>query len=130
MANSELTIKAVREMGMAMASKLYKMFESGKCDDMSIDQVSRFADMIVPIREVRVGEAARIAECSLGKFYRYINAGLIHKPRKTKGGKVLLYNVDLLKADLKKIREMNPDDLKAKLRIGDIISLRDRENER
>lgn len=129
MANSELTIKAVREMGMALASKLYKMFESGKCDDMSIDQVSRFAEMIVPIREVRVAEAAEIFGCSLGKFYRFINAGLIHKPRKTKGGKVLLYNVDLLKADLKKVNEMNPDDLKAKLRIGDIISLRDKQND-
>ena len=127
MANSELTIKAVREMGMALASKLYKMFESGKCDDMSIDQVSRFAEMIVPIREVRVAEAAEIFGCSIGKFYRLINASLIHKPRKAKGGKVLLYNVDLLKADLKKVNEMNPDDLKAKLRIGDIISLKNRE---
>ena len=130
MANSELTIKAVREMGMTLASKLYKMFEFGKCDDMSIDQVSRFAEMIVPVREVRVAEAARIAECSLGKFYRLINAGLIHKPRKTKGGKVLLYNVDLLKADLQRIKEMNPDDLKAKLRIGDIISLRNKPDEK
>lgn len=127
MANSELTIKAVREMGMTLASKLYKMFESGKCDDMSIDQVSRFAEMIVPVREVRVSEAAEIFGCSIGKFYRLINAGLIHKPRKAKGGKVLLYNVDLLKADLKKVNEMNPDDLKAKLRIGDIISLKNRE---
>lgn len=127
MKNSESTIKAVREMGMTLASNLYKMFESGKCDDMSIDQVSRFAEMIVPIREVRVSEAAEIFGCSIGKFYRLINAGLIHKPRKTKGGKVLLYNVDLLKADLKKVNEMNPDDLKAKLRIGDIISLKNRE---
>lgn len=127
MKNSELTIKAVREMGMDLSSKLYKMFESGKCDDMSIDQVSRFAEMIVSVREVRVAEAAKIFGCSIGKFYRLINAGLIHKPRKTKGGKVLLYNVDLLKADLKKVNEMNPDDLKAKLRIGDIISLKNRE---
>lgn len=127
MANSELTIKAVREMGMALSSKLYKMFESGKCDDMSIDQVSRFAEMIIPVREVRVAEAAEIFGCSIGKFYRLINADLIHKPRKVNGGKVLLYNVDLLKADLKKVNEMNPDDLKAKLRIGDIISLKNRE---
>ena len=59
MKNSELTIKAVREMGMDLSSKLYKMFESGKCDDMSIDQVSRFAEMIVSVREVRSKESER-----------------------------------------------------------------------
>lgn len=116
--NDEATVKIVRSAGIAIAEKIKKMFEDGECDDLSLRDLNSWRESIVPQKEVSIQEAAKLVDMSVGKFYKYLDAGLFSRPRKIKGSKELKYNVRKLYEELDAIKQKDQDELKYKLRIG------------
>lgn len=74
--NDEATVKIVRSAGIAIAEKIRQMFESGECDDLSMEDLNTWRESLVPEKEVSVQEAAKLVGMSVGKFYKYLDAGL------------------------------------------------------
>lgn len=112
-------------MGIALAKKIEDMFRNGECDHLTLEKMAEYtASIMPPQEEVTSTEAAKVLRISLSRFYQLVDAGFITPPRKIRGSKARLYNVDALKEDMMKFNAMNKHERNLLIRIGQAKKVR------
>lgn len=123
--NNKVMVACVKEMGIALAKKIESMFRNGECDHLTLEKMAEYSASIMPPQEeVTSTEAAKVLGVSLSRFYQLVDAGLITPPRKIRGSKARLYNVDALKEDMVKFNAMSKHELNLLIRIGQAKKVR------